>query len=165
MLVFGATLGALIIAIDMVLKLSKSGWRLSVLGIALGIDIPIENVLTFWIGSVFAWAAHEIMVRQYPDNNDYVKKNMRFGLMFAEGMITGESLIGILSAIPVVITRDRYFLSLSGGPATLFLPGILLLFFSILANMIVVIYPALLCRYKREEEEAATHFTQLIHFG
>lgn len=154
MIIVGAIMGAIIIAIDMVLLYTKFPFRLRVLSVSLGLYLPFENTLTVFTGAIFATVARKYMQKQYPDMPDYVKKNMRFGLMFAAGVITGESLTGIIFAIPIVISRNVYVMAALGSPVHIVWPGFLLLALSLFTNMVVVIYPALLRRHKKEEEAA-----------
>ena len=59
----------------------------------------------------------------------------RTGLLFASGLITGEALIGILLAIPIIIFKDKRALALISKETFdaygtwMSLPGIILLFF------------------------------------
>lgn len=161
MMSVGACVAVGVIALDMILKYTEAPFRMRVLGVALGMYLSFESVITFVLGSVFAWAGHRFLTNCYPDNPEYVQKNMRFGLMFAEGLVTGESLVGILFAIPVAITGDRYVLSVTGGDAVTSIPGILLLFVSMISNVLVVTYPALLRRYMYTEEERAEELSLL----
>jgi hypothetical protein len=50
----------------------------------------------------------------------------RHGLLFAAGLITGEALVGIFLAIPIVVTGDRNALAVFGVHGWVW-PGVVLL--------------------------------------
>jgi hypothetical protein len=52
---------------------------------------------------------------------------MRHGLLFASGLITGEALIGILMAIPIVLIGKQDVLAIMDNPLGAW-PGVILLF-------------------------------------
>jgi hypothetical protein len=146
MIVTGCIMGTIIIIIDLVLMWRRFPFRLRVLSVSLGLYLPFENTITVWLGAIAGLISRKVMERCYPKDRDYVKKNTRFGLMFAAGIITGESLMGILHAIPVVVTGNRYLWSVTGGKAKDWWPGLVLIFMVLLSSILLVTYPAILRR-------------------
>ncbi len=43
---------------------------------------------------------------------------VRQGVLMAAGAITGEAVVGIILAIPIVISQDVYVMAITGGPPT-----------------------------------------------
>jgi putative OPT family oligopeptide transporter len=111
MVMAGAGVGALIIICDEILKARKANFRTPVLAAAVGIYLPIELSVPIFLGGLLAWLAERTFsagavhgVAQAPENAERIG---RAGMLFAAGLITGEALIGVLLAIPIVATgRD-----------------------------------------------------------
>jgi putative OPT family oligopeptide transporter len=153
MICWGLAMAVVLLLIDFGLKVIGSSFRLKVLSVALGMYLPFENSITMSMGSLTGVLTFQFLQWYYPNNMPYVRKNVRFGMMFAAGVICGESITGILFAIPVAVSRDLYVLSVSGGPATNALLGMILLFLTLALHSLVIIYPALFSRYQDEVVE------------
>jgi putative OPT family oligopeptide transporter len=106
----GAAIGALVIVIDRHLETHRSDFRLPVLGVALGIYLPLKLSTTIVVGGFIAALASNAAVSPGPPS--------RPGLLFAAGLITGEALMGILLAIPIAL--GAFWPGLSPDPFTLF---------------------------------------------
>jgi len=111
MIACGALIGAAIIALDVYLARRGSPWRAPVLAVAVGIYLPLELTTPILLGGLIAYVASR---RRAPDDD-----GGRHGMLFAAGLITGEALIGILMAIPIVVSGnpDVFALSLDLTPA------------------------------------------------
>jgi putative OPT family oligopeptide transporter len=97
MIVIGAVVGAAIIAFDEWLRTRGSEWRTPVLAVAVGIYLPVELSVPIFAGGIVAHlAARRRARRQTSDEAAHQ------GVLFAAGMITGEALIGIAMAVPIV---------------------------------------------------------------
>jgi putative OPT family oligopeptide transporter len=103
MISIGALIGLTIVAIDEILKRRGSSFRAPVLAVAVGIYLPFELAVPIFFGGLIAWAVS----RHKPDAN-----RTGNGVLFAAGLITGEALVGILVAIPIVLTGDPSVLAL-----------------------------------------------------
>ena len=99
----GAGIGIVIIAIDEWAKRSGRAWRAPVLAVAVGIYLPLELAVPIAVGGVLA---HIVGRRQG------VGERGRTGMLFAAGLITGEALVGIVMAIPIVVAEDPDVLAL-----------------------------------------------------
>ena len=97
----GAAIGAVIIFVDEMLKARNAAWRAPVLAVAVGIYLPLELASAIFIGGLIAHVARRR--RGHGDNGVLAERN---GMLFAAGLITGEALIGIFMAIPIVLTGD-----------------------------------------------------------
>ena len=99
----GAGIGAVIIAIDEMLKARGAKFRVPVLAAAIGIYLPLELMVPIFLGGLIAYLVERRhgMVGADDDARDRLH---RPGTLFAAGLITGEALMGILIAIPIVAT-------------------------------------------------------------
>jgi putative OPT family oligopeptide transporter len=100
----GAVVGAVIIAIDGLLKARGSSFRVPVLAAAIGIYLPLELMVPIFLGGLLAYLVerrHGMVGTQDEAARDRLH---RPGTLFAAGLITGEALMGILIAIPIVAT-------------------------------------------------------------
>ncbi len=107
----GAVIGAVIIAIDEWLKSRKSHFRTPVLACAVGIYLPIELSVPIFFGGLVAWLV-ERAAKVQPNDEEGRDRAHRKGTLFAAGLITGEALMGILIAIPIVLARKADVLAL-----------------------------------------------------
>ena len=99
----GAGIGIVIIIIDEWAKRTGRSWRAPVLAVAVGIYLPLELAVPIAVGGVLA---HIVGRRQG------VAERGRTGMLFAAGLITGEALVGIVMAIPIVVAEDPDVLAL-----------------------------------------------------
>ena len=109
MVAIGVVIGAVIIVADEVLKARESTWRAPVLAVAVGIYLPLELATAILAGGL---VAHFAARSNRLGGGDAVTR-MRNGILFASGLITGEALIGIFMAIPIVRTGDPDVFALS----------------------------------------------------
>ena len=141
MIVIGAGLAGLVVFIDLILAFLKSSFRLHVLPIALGLYLPFGNSSTVFVGALVGTLAIYLLKKRYPTDTEQQEIQLRLGLLFCAGIITGEAIAGIIFAIPVVFSGDIYVLSLVGGPAKTFWPGLVLLFVVMGLILFVAIFP------------------------
>jgi putative OPT family oligopeptide transporter len=100
----GAGVGAAIILIDHLLKARGSSFRVPVLAAAIGIYLPLELMVPIFLGGLLAYLVerrHGMVGTHDESARDRVH---RPGTLFAAGLITGEALMGILIAIPIVVS-------------------------------------------------------------
>ncbi|MBN8791010.1 MAG: oligopeptide transporter, OPT family [Stenotrophomonas nitritireducens] len=134
MIIIGGVIGAVVIAIDGWLKKTGKRFRVPVLAAAIGIYLPLELMVPIFLGGLLAhMVARFHKVRA--DDEAALDRVHRPGVLFSAGLITGEALMGIAIALPIVITQnpDALALPLSLGAsaqwvglAVLFLVGWLL---------------------------------------
>jgi putative OPT family oligopeptide transporter len=106
----GAVVGAIVIALDEYLKRKGASWRTPVLGVAIGIYLPLELTTPIFVGGLIAELATRWHRRRNPGGDPEKLKQM--GLLFSAGLIAGEAIVGVLIAIPIVATGDAEVLSL-----------------------------------------------------
>ena len=108
---WGAALGAAVIALDLRLKHLGTVFRAPVLAVAVGIYLPLELSVAIFLGGLVAWAAKRFHLRRAATGGTSLQLPLtaakeagdRSGLLFAAGLITGEALVGILMAVPIVV--------------------------------------------------------------
>jgi putative OPT family oligopeptide transporter len=107
----GAGIGAAIIALDSWLKARGSGFRVPVLACAIGIYLPLDLMVPIFLGGLLN---HIVGRRKGLDRlpEEEQEKAHRMGTLFAAGLITGEALMGIIIAIPIVVSGKADVLAL-----------------------------------------------------
>jgi putative OPT family oligopeptide transporter len=111
MIEIGAVIGGIIIALDSWLKARGSSFRVPVLGAAIGIYLPLELMVPIFLGGLLA---HLVERDQKVNVHDEAARDRihRPGTLFSAGLITGEALMGILIAIPIVVSGKGDVLAL-----------------------------------------------------
>jgi hypothetical protein len=89
-----------------------------VLAVTIGIYLPLELEVPIFIGGIV-----HFLIKRYQRRRalaaDSIATADRHGLLFASGLITGEALIGILLAVPIVIFKRGDVLALIKHPTAL----------------------------------------------
>lgn len=108
----GAVIGALVIAFDNWLKSRNSSFRVPVLAAAIGIYLPLELMVPIFLGGLLAYFVEKR--RGIVGTHDEALRDRihRPGVLFSAGLITGEALMGILIAIPIVVSERADVLAL-----------------------------------------------------
>lgn len=114
MIAIGALIGVAIIVVDEILKARGSSFRTPVLAVAVGIYLPIELMTPIFLGGMLAFLAERHLRRTGCAEVDLERRG-RKGLLFAAGMITGEALMGIAIAVPIVTAGSADVLALPAG--------------------------------------------------
>ncbi|KRG68051.1 OPT family oligopeptide transporter [Pseudoxanthomonas dokdonensis] len=111
MIAVGGVIGAVIIAIDEWLKSRGARFRVPVLAAAIGIYLPLELMVPIFLGGLIAH-----LVERYhkvkADDEEARDRVHRPGVLFSAGLITGEALMGIAIAIPIVVSANADVLAL-----------------------------------------------------
>jgi putative OPT family oligopeptide transporter len=109
----GAAIGVAIIALDEMLKRRDSTFRVPVLACAVGIYLPIEVSVPIFAGGL---VAHFVERHYAPFADASARERIhQKGTLFAAGLITGEALMGIFIAIPIVMAGRADVLALGAG--------------------------------------------------
>lgn len=114
MIAIGAGVGAAIIALDEWLKARNAHFRVPVLAAAIGIYLPLELMVPIFLGgliSYFVERKHNVRI----DDHDAKDRVHRPGTLFAAGLITGEALMGIAIAVPIVVSGRADVLAAPGA--------------------------------------------------
>jgi putative OPT family oligopeptide transporter len=106
MVVIGGVIAVVNIVIDEVLRIRGSSFRAPVLAAAIGIYLPLDVTMPIFLGGLLAWGAERAVLKRRgkaaPATAEEAEQLTRNGMLFSAGMITGEALMGILIAIPIV---------------------------------------------------------------
>jgi putative OPT family oligopeptide transporter len=116
MVAVGAAIGVAIVILDETLIAKGSSFRVPVLAAAVGIYLPIDVTMPIFLGGLLAWFAERAIRARAPGGrsltSDEVERLGRNGTLFSAGMITGEALMGIIIAIPIVVSGRADVLAL-----------------------------------------------------
>ena len=107
----GAVVGALIVALDEWLKARGSSFRVPVLAAAIGIYLPLELMVPIFLGGLIAHFVERFHGLRAGDEEARDRIH-RPGTLYAAGLITGEALMGIAIAVPIVMTGRADVLAL-----------------------------------------------------
>lgn len=106
MIVIGLALGAIIIIIDLVLGKNNCKFRLPALAVGMGIYLPPIITSPIFIGAVISWFIRRHVAKSKIHSKD--KENYRLvdrkAALIASGLIVGESLVGVIMAVVIVIS-------------------------------------------------------------
>ncbi len=128
MILIGMAIAVGIIAFDQYQERRGAEFRAPILAVAVGIYLPLELSTPIIIGGLinhFVGLAGKSRVNK-PGFEKAKVNSDQAGLLFASGLITGEALVGILMAIPIVITGNADVLALVNAPLG-GVPGVILL--------------------------------------
>jgi putative OPT family oligopeptide transporter len=121
----GVAVSICVIILDVILERKGSSFRTPVLAVAIGFYLPFELSVPIFAGGII----NEVIKRwqkKKASSKEAIETAGRRGLLFASGLITGEALVGILMAIPIVITANPDVLAIVEKPLGSW-PGIILL--------------------------------------
>ena len=106
MLIIGLAVGAIIIIIDLVLSKTNSHFRIPALAVGMGIYLPPTITTPILIGAIISWFIRK-RVKQASstktEKSNFSKVDRKAALI-ASGLIVGESLIGVILAVVIVIS-------------------------------------------------------------
>ena len=101
----GMGVAALIIALDLYLQARQFPFRTPVLAVAIGFYLPFQLSVPIFVGGLVSLAVKRYH-RSRSSETAEVEASDRRGLLMASGLITGEALMGILVAIPIVVLKQ-----------------------------------------------------------
>jgi len=113
MIGIGALIGVAVIIFDQILKAKKAPFRVPVLAAAIGIYLPLETMVPIFIGGLLNYLVTKTFGKGLSEEES--EKRNRKGMLFSAGLITGEALMGILMAIPIVVMSRGDALALPEG--------------------------------------------------
>ncbi len=114
MIALGVGVGAVIIALDEWLKSRDSHFRVPVLAAAIGIYLPLELMVPIFLGGLLSYLVERKHKHKHKLSGDEDARDRihRPGTLFSAGLITGEALMGIAIAFPIVISERADVLAL-----------------------------------------------------
>ncbi len=102
----GMAVAVVVIALDLYLQKKGSTFRTPVLAVAIGFYLPFELSVPIFAGGLIHQAIKAFNRTRLVDA-DQLEGSSRNGLLFASGLITGEALMGIIMALPIVILARK----------------------------------------------------------
>lgn len=126
-IIIGIGIGLFFIVFDEILRRRHASFRTPVLAVAVGIYLPFYLSTSIFLGGLLNLVIRRIL-RGRKAKPQQIEAAGHRGLLFASGLITGEAIIGILIAIPLVIQKnmDAEFMPFIKSPLGVW-PGLLLL--------------------------------------
>ena len=107
----GMGVAVVVIMIDLHLGKIGSSFRMPILAVAIGFYLPFELAPPILVGGLIHHALKTYCKKRSID----AEEPMRQGLLFSSGLITGEALVGIMMAIPIVISKRDDVLAVCDG--------------------------------------------------
>lgn len=111
MMGIGSSIIVLLLIMMRVFKLDRL-FRLSILGVAIGIYLPLESTVPLFIGGMIAEWVHRGLKKG--NRNRQVKARQKTGVLIACGLVSGSALMDVLLAVPFSIWQSPDVLSLVG---------------------------------------------------
>jgi putative OPT family oligopeptide transporter len=159
-IIFGVGVGVVIIIVDVLLKKNSAKYCLPPLAVGMGIYLPPTLEMPLVIGAVMSYVVYRYLHgRAVQQNSQNVEEDVeacnRHGVLFASGLIVGESLMGVIIAIIIVFS-----VSSGGSDAPLALVGkdfgptadwLGLLVF--IATMAIFVYRVVSTKFKSAQNE------------
>jgi len=120
MVITGGLIGIAIIVLDEILRVRGARFRVPVLAAAVGIYLPMDVTMPIFLGGALTWLAERALRRHArvsnpggaPPSDELIERLSRKGVLFAAGLITGEALMGIVIAVPIVLSANPDVLAL-----------------------------------------------------
>ncbi|EIW18786.1 MULTISPECIES: OPT family oligopeptide transporter [Pelosinus] len=108
-ILFGVGVGISIIIVDVLLKKNSAKYCLPPLAVGMGIYLPPTLEVPLIIGAVMGYFVNRYLrnraIERSPKNiEEDVEKCNRHGVLFASGLIVGESIMGVIIAIIIVLS-------------------------------------------------------------
>lgn len=108
-ILFGIGVGVVAIIVDMLLRKSTKSLALPPLAIGMGIYLPPTLEVPLVIGAVIGYFIHKhLRSRAQQRNPEHVEEDVdachQRGVLFASGLIVGESLMGVIIAMIIVFS-------------------------------------------------------------
>ena len=108
MIFIGLVLGGIIIITDLIFAKNNSKFRLPALAVGLGIYLPPSVTTPIFVGTLLSWIIKRYTYANAKKNNTdpeiQFKKVDSKAALIASGLIVGESLIGVILAVVIVIS-------------------------------------------------------------
>lgn len=105
MLLIGLAIGAVIIIFDLCLAKTQCKFRLPALAVGMGIYLPPLIITPIFIGALISWyvARRANKLSNHPQQQRRAEQK---GALIASGLIVGESLVGVILAVIIVVSSS-----------------------------------------------------------
>jgi len=115
MVIAGGLIAVGIIILDETLRVRGASFRTPVMAAACGIYLPIDVTAPIFLGGLLTVLVERVIRKRAGRalTSEEIERLSRKGTLFAAGLISGEALMGIVIAIPIVITSKADALALA----------------------------------------------------
>ena len=108
-ILFGVGVGIVIIIVDLLLKRNSAKYCLPPLAVGMGIYLPPTLEMPLVIGAVMGYLVNRYLRNRAIERSPkHIEEDVdicnRHGILFASGLIVGESLMGVIIAIIIVLS-------------------------------------------------------------
>jgi putative OPT family oligopeptide transporter len=100
----GMAVAVVVISLDQFLQARKYPFRTPVLAVAIGFYLPFQLSVPICVGGIISFVVKTYHKKRNSETHE-VEASDRKGVLMASGLITGEALMGIIVAIPIVILK------------------------------------------------------------
>lgn len=98
-------------------------FRIPVMAVALGFYLPFAISVSMMIGAIIGHVVQNVLLKrvflpmknEMGESKEVLKQCKQIGLMYCAGILTGESVTGVVLAIPIVVSGNQNVLMLFGG--------------------------------------------------
>ena len=111
MMFIGAAIIALVLGVNYLLRLNH-WFRLSLLGVAIGMYLPLESTFPLFLGGLIAFLVQRRLQKKTKDQEN-TERNQK-GVLIACGLVAGSALMDIVLAVPFSMMHSPDALSLVG---------------------------------------------------
>jgi len=111
MIYVGMGIGVLVILVEKYF-VQPRGYSLPVLAVGLGIYLPPEIMMPVILGGVVSFIARRRLLKTVGDDRERIHDRMQNGILLASGSVAGNSLMGVLLAVPFVMSGNSNVLSI-----------------------------------------------------
>ena len=140
MILIGGILAIIVIASDFLCMIFKLNFRIAVLAVSLGLYIPMDVILTIFIGGILSSIVLWILSKYKNYTESWMEDRYQVGILLSAGLITGEALCGIITAVPIVLSGKNDILAIFDVTPQTYL-GLLCLLISMLLLIFIPTYP------------------------
>lgn len=104
MMLAGSSIIALILLINQLLK-RKTTFHLSILGVAIGMYLPLTTSFPLFLGGMIAWFVQKRLARMKTSSEENLSRKQQ-GTLIACGLVAGSAIMDVLLAIPFSIAHN-----------------------------------------------------------
>ncbi len=140
MLAVGVLVGAIVIALDTMQGKTGSKMRIPALAVGLGIYLPPSITAAIIIGSLLRFAVNRSLKAKDARLGTARAESNKRGVLIASGFIVGESLMGVVLAILILVS-----ISMGYGDAPFSLSGLLAGYFPALRQAASILVFVIVC--------------------
>jgi putative OPT family oligopeptide transporter len=114
MMLLGMMIAVVAIVVHYILR-RYTGGGISILGMAIGMYLPLASSTPIFIGGMIAWLVKRQLFQRFPDDEAKRHRLWRRGIVFACGLVAGAALMDVVLALPFAMLGGPDALSIVGA--------------------------------------------------